>query len=156
MVKSLMTINDRRQSLQLKIQSTSFRLEEEWMSRSIKNAKRLRRTLTPRLRYPEETNYCFTRQPESAKTIGTTILKQKCRRKTLKGYSRRTLIKGGNKLKNFNTQKSVETELPPHPDLNLFRKRTPLFYGIKVKTFELRERWVIRAPPVTRTRNTRG
>ena len=32
------------------------------------------------------------------------------------------ISKGGNKLKYFYTQKSVEFELPPHKDLNLFQK----------------------------------
>ena len=48
--------------------------------------------------------------------------------KTLKGYSRKTLIRnvrGGDKLKNFYTQKSVEIELPPHQDPNYFRNKSP-------------------------------
>ena len=55
----------------------------------------------------------------------------RCRTKlNWKGYSCRTLIKnvnGGNKFENFHTQKSVETELPPHQDLNYSSNKFPPF-----------------------------
>ena len=60
-------------------------------------------------------------------------LRIKVPRKTLKGKTLIRDVKGGDKLENFHTQKSVEIELAPHQDLNYFRDKPLLSKITKVK-----------------------